>query len=235
MRWIRGFFFAGILVMAGFLSCLTAMRFAIQGNEVKVPNLEGKTIPEGSHLLTGSALRLKVESHRYDDRVPKDRILAQIPGRDSRLKRDSAVRVIVSLGAKKIPIPDLQGETLRAGQILILKRGLTLGVTSVVSSDTGDKDRILAQDPPPETQLAESPKMNLLVSSGKRPHKYLMPDLTGRRSEEVVAEFAGLGLRLGAVNYQSIPGVLRGTILNQFPPPGSKIVEGSSVNFEVCR
>lgn len=235
MGWARALFFAGILLVAGFLSCLTAMRYAIRGNEVRVPGLAGKTVPEGSYLLAASALRLKVESHRYDDAVPKDRILSQIPGPDSRLKRNSNVRVIVSLGARKVPIPELRGETLRAAQILLLKRGLTLGVTSTVSFETEEKDRVLAQDPPPEIQFAQSPKMNLLVSAGKRRREYLMPDLTGRSSHEVIGEFASLGLKLGAVNYHSIPGVAKGTILRQFPLPGSKIAEGSAVDFEVCR
>jgi beta-lactam-binding protein with PASTA domain len=235
MSWVRGIFFAGILLVAGFLSCLTAMRFAIRGNEVRVPNVVGKTLPEGSQLLKASSLRVRVESHRYDDVAPKDRILYQTPGADSKLKRDSGVRVIVSLGAKRIAVPDLKGESLRTGQIVLLKRGLTLGVTSAITSEAAEKDRILGQDPTPETQFATSPQMNLLLSSGQRRREYLMPVLTGRNSDEVVQQFPGLGLRLGAVSYQSVPGVLKGTILKQFPVPGSKIIEGSSVNFEVCR
>jgi beta-lactam-binding protein with PASTA domain len=235
MSWVRGIFFAGILFMAGFLSCLTAMRYAIRGSEVRVPNVVGKTVPEGNQLLRASSLRVKVESHRYDDLVPKDKILSQIPGADSKLKRDSGVRVIVSLGAKKIAVPDLRGESLRTGQIVLLKRGLTLGVTSTITSESGERDHILGQDPAPEAQFAQSPQMNFLLSSGQRRRQYLMPDLTGKNSDEIVQEFAALGLRLGAVSYQSIPGILKGTILKQFPPPGSKVVEGNSVNFEVCR
>jgi eukaryotic-like serine/threonine-protein kinase len=129
----------------------------------------------------------------------------------------------------------MKGESLRAGQILLLKRGLTLGVTSIVSSETREKDRILAQDPLPESQFARSPQMNLLVSRGRRRREYLMPDLTGQNSEEVVKGFSTWGLRLGAVTYQSIPGILRGTILKQFPPAGSRIAEDSSIDFEVCQ
>ena len=33
---VRWFFFAAVLLVAGFLSCLTAMRFAIRGNDFSV-------------------------------------------------------------------------------------------------------------------------------------------------------------------------------------------------------
>ncbi|MCI0622516.1 MAG: PASTA domain-containing protein [Acidobacteria bacterium] len=235
MGLVRGLFFAAVLLVAGFLSCLTAMRFAIRGNEVKVPNLAGRTLPEGTRILSAYALRLKVDSHRYDDRVPKDQILAQNPIADSRLKRSSQVRVVISLGAKKIPVPNVEGESLRAAQILVLQRGLTLGMVAAISSETEEKDRIAAQSPPPAAQFAQSPTMNLLVSAGKKRREYLMPDLTGHSSDEVVGGFASLGLKLGSLSYQSVAGVAKGTILKQFPLPGSKIPEGGAVDFEVVR
>jgi beta-lactam-binding protein with PASTA domain len=235
MGWIRGFFFASILLVAGFLSCLTAMRYAIRGNEVTVPNIAGKTTPEAAQVLGASGLQLNVYGHRYHDFVPKDRIVAQIPGEGSRLKRHSNVRIVVSLGARRIPVPDLKGETLRAGQILLLRRGLALGMISSVSSDGQESGRIMAQDPEPEFQFAQSPQINLLLSLGKRRREYLMPDLTGRSSHEVVAQFAGLGLNLGSVRYQSIPGVEKDTILRQFPLSGSKVAEGSAIDIEVCQ
>jgi eukaryotic-like serine/threonine-protein kinase len=230
---VQWFFFAAVLLVAGFLSCLTAMRFAIRGNEVNVPNLAGKSLSEGTRVLNAYSLRMKVDSSRYDEHVPKDQILAQNPVASSKLKRNSQVRVVMSLGAKRISVPNLEGQSLRAAQIVVLQRGLTLGVVATIASEVDGKDRIAAQCPPPEVGFAQSLAMNLLVSTGKKQREYLMPDLTSQNSDEVVGEFAGLGLKLGSVNYQSVPGVAKGAVLKQSPPPGSKITEGSSVDFEV--
>ena len=211
------------------------MRYAIRGNEVTVPNLVGKTLPDGSLLVNASALHLKVESYRFDDQVPKDHIISQIPYANSRIKRDRNVRAIISLGAKRVPVPDLSGESLRASQILLLKRGLTFGVTSLVSSESFEKDRIISQDPLAETQLAQSPLMSVLVSTGRRPREYLMPDLIGNILEDVTEEMSTAGLTVGTLNYQPVPGLLKGTILRQNPLPGTKLVDGSSIDFEVCK
>jgi beta-lactam-binding protein with PASTA domain len=77
--------------------------------------------------------------------------------------------------------------------------------------------------------------MNLLVSTGRKRREYLMPDLTNQNSDEIVGEFATLGLKLGSVNYQSVPGVAKGAVLKQSPPAGSRIAEGGAVDFEVNR
>lgn len=229
----RWFFFAAVLLVAGFLSCLTAMRFAIRGNEVSVPNVAGKSLPEGTRVLNAYSLRTKLDSPRYDAHVPKDQILAQNPAANSKLKRNSQVRVVMSLGAKRISVPNLEGQSLRAAQIVVLQRGLTLGVVAAIASEVEEKDRIAAQCPPAEVGFAQSLAMNLLVSTGRKQREYLMPDLTGQNSDEVVGQFASLGLKLGSVNYQSVSGVAKGAVLKQSPPPGSKVTEGSSVDFEV--
>ena len=232
---VQWFFLAAILLVAGFLSCLTAMRLAIRGNEVSVPNVAGKSLPEGTRVLNAYSLRMKVDSPRYDEHVPKDQILAQNPVANAKLKRNSQVRVVMSLGAKKISVPNLEGQSLRAAQIVVLQRGLTLGVVAAIPSETDERDRIAAQSPPAEVGFAQSLVMNLLVSTGRNQREYLMPDLSGQNSDEVVGEFASLGLKLGSVNYQSVPGVPKGAILKQSPQPGAKIAEDGTVDFEVNR
>ena len=211
------------------------MRFAIRGSEVTVPNLVGITIQEGMRLASLSELRLKVGSHRFDDQVATDRIISQTPSPYSKLKRNRNVRVIVSLGAKKVSVPDLKGESLRASQIALLERGLTVGVVSSVHSESIEMDKIISQDPLPQTRLAQSPLVNLLVSTGRKSREYLMPELTGSNLEEVSKILEVSGLKLGTVSYQALPGLSKGTIFRQNPPPGHKLAEGSSIDLEVCR
>ncbi len=235
LSFFRLLFLALILVTAGFLSCLTAMRFAIRGSEVAVPNLIGRSLQEANLQLNAVELRLKVDGRRFDDKTPRERIISQLPSPDSRLKRNRSVKVLVSQGAKKILVPDLRGESLRISQIALLRRGLSLGLVSSVSSDSAEKDRIIAQDPISESQLAQTPLVNVLVSSGRKSQEYLMPELVGRNIEDVNRALQGVGVRLGRLSYQGAPGLVRGTVLQQFPPAGQKIAEGVRVDMEVSR
>jgi eukaryotic-like serine/threonine-protein kinase len=211
------------------------MRFAIRGSEVTVPDLIGKTVGEANRLASLSELQLKLESHRFDDQREPDRIITQTPSPGSKLKINRNVRVVVSLGAKKIAVPDLRGESLRTTQIALLSRGLTLGVTSTIRSVEMEKDRIVSQDPLPLTRLARSPRVSVLVSAGPPSRAYVMPNLVGNTLEEVSSSIGDSGLKLGAVNYHFIPSLPKGTILKQNPPPGFRLVEGNSIDLEVCR
>jgi beta-lactam-binding protein with PASTA domain len=217
------------------MSCLTAMRLAIRGSEVTVPNLVGESLQQANLQLSALELRLKIDGRRFDDQIPSERILSQVPSPESRLKKNRTVRIVVSQGAKRIQVPDLRGESLRVGQISLLKRGLALGMISAATSETVEKDRIVAQDPPSQAQPAASPTVNVLISSGKRNREYLMPDLAGRNIEEVSRALQNAGITLGKLTYQATPGLARGTILRQSPLPGQKLVEGNPPDFEVSK
>ena len=221
--------------MSGFVSCLTSMRLAIRGNEVTVPPLIGKTYEEATCQLAVSSLQIKLESHRFDDKISKGRIISQVPLPNTQTKRDQSVRVILSLGERKVPVPELAGETVRAGEILLLKRGFTLGMLSTISSSSYEKDKIISQDPPPEARNAKSLLLSILVSGGPKPKEFCMPDLTGLDFEPVSKEITEVGLKLGEVTYQTIPGISKGTILQQSPAAGSKLPEGVAINLEISR
>ncbi len=210
------------------------MRFAIRGSEVTVPTLVGMTVQEGNQLLGRSELRLKVESHRFHESVQSDRIISQTPSPGSTLKKNRNVRIVVSLGAKKVQVSDFRGESLRSTQIALLRRGLSVGITSGVHSETVEKDRVLSQDPPPQMQVSQAPLVNLLVSNGRRHREFLMPDLTGLNVDLLSNALTDAGLRFGTLTYHSLPGLDRGTILKQYPPVGHKVVEGDLINLEIC-
>jgi eukaryotic-like serine/threonine-protein kinase len=235
LGFIRWVFKLVLILAAGFLSCLTAMRIAIRGNEVMVPNLTGRTVLEASNLLTPIQLQMKIDGYRFDPKISADRILSQAPSPESRLKVNRHIRVVVSLGEKKVAIPDLRGDTLRAAQITLLKRGLTVGGSAQFNSEIYEAERIISQEPLPQDQSIQSPVVNLLISSGKVERVYLMPDLTGLEFGEISRMINGLGLRLGKVAFQPVSGIGRGVILHQNPPAGSRLRDAEEIGLEVAR
>src|SRR5262245_411828 len=128
-----------ILVVACALSALTAMRFAIRGREVAVPELAGRTEEEARQILSNNGLRLRVvPSKRFSDRVPEGRIVDQIPAKGTRLKTDRTVRVLLSLGDRKHAVPDLVGTSLRAAQLTLASSKLSLGNTLYAHTAEGE-------------------------------------------------------------------------------------------------
>src|SRR5215831_13384771 len=95
-RWSAIVLMIAILGVAGIVSALTAMRFAIRGREVEVPPLVGKGVDQAKDILTRNGLVFKVASSRFSSEVPEGQILAQIPPAGTRLKTNRTVRVLVS-------------------------------------------------------------------------------------------------------------------------------------------
>src|SRR5215813_12805940 len=92
-RWSSIILMVAILAVAGFVSALTAMRFAIRGREVEVPQLMGKTKEEAGEILRSRGLRIKISSSRFSSQVAEGKVLEQIPSSGTRLKLDRTVKV----------------------------------------------------------------------------------------------------------------------------------------------
>src|SRR5436853_5424198 len=92
-RWSSVVLMVAILAVAGFVSALTAMRFAIRGREVDVPLLTGKTPEQAKQILDGLQLKLKVSSSLFSSQVAEGKVLKQIPPSGTRIKVDRTVKV----------------------------------------------------------------------------------------------------------------------------------------------
>src|ERR1051325_3525409 len=78
-QWSSITLMVAILAVAGVVSALTAMRFAIRGREVDVPALTGKTKDEAEQVLKARGLKMKVSSSRFSSDIAEGKILEQNP------------------------------------------------------------------------------------------------------------------------------------------------------------
>ena len=101
LEWIfRMALLAFILMSVAFLSALTAMRFAIQGREVAMPDVVGKKAVEAQQILQGRGVEFKVEDRLFNP-LPADTVVRQTPPPGMKVKIGQYAHVIISLGPKK--------------------------------------------------------------------------------------------------------------------------------------
>lgn len=224
-----------ILASAGFLSALTAMRFAIRGQVITVPSLVGMAVLEAEQQLGSRKLLLKVGSRVYNDVVPEGMIAAQEPTAGTALKVGRKVAVVISLGKRRVPIPDLVGGTLRAAQINLVRRGLTLGLVASVENFQVEKDRIVSQEPPLNSKEVLSPTVNVLLSRGPREGAFVVPDFIGMDLRKASSIVESEGFQRGRVGTQPYSDVPSGVVISQQPPAGSRIVTGNTIDFTVSK
>jgi serine/threonine-protein kinase len=223
---------AGALLATAGLSALTTMRVVLSSQEVVVPSLVEKRVPEAGLLAARQRLLLRVEGKRYDPVVPPDRIVVQEPPAGAHLKAHRSIRVWVSLGPRRLAVPKVEGESLRTAR-LALEQAQVKVARVIEVEDDAPEGTVLVQRPPQGEIDSVGEGAVLLVSRGRPKGDFVMPDLIGRSSDEALAVLERAGLKSGGIRTRSYPGVGAGTVLRQAPPAGHRVAPGTAVSLEV--
>jgi eukaryotic-like serine/threonine-protein kinase len=240
-----------VLVVVALVSALTAMRFAIHGQEVQVPVLVGLAPAEAERAVAGVGLQLEVERQYYSPQIPEGRIMTQVPLPGIKVRRGWQVRVAQSLGPQRVAIPDVTKESERAAEWNLRRRGLDLASTAEMQFPGTPPDQVLAQSPPPNANQVSAPKTSLLVAVAANPPAFVMPSFVGQPLGSASRTLQDAGFKLGNVT-MAPPSAAAATpnagssaptppaqpspasiIVVQTPPAGQKIPAGAVVNFEV--
>jgi len=223
-----------ILVAVAILSAIIGMEIAVSGNEVIAPdlaNLEVEAAREASEKLE---LSLDVQGDLYSLTVAKGRIMRQSPEQGQRIKAGQSIQVIVSLGERTSPVPDLIGSMQRVAQLTAAQYNYEIGHVSRVSLPGTEVGTVLSQYPVPNSEKAASPKISILVSGGSG-RRFLMPDFVGQNLNRVRTIIEEQNFEVGQIEYRFYRNVRKGTVVRQFPRPGHQIREKDKVNLEVAR
>ncbi len=179
-------------------SAFIAMRLAIHGREVVVPNLAGLSIADASHKTHSLGLRLNLENKFYSPNTPPGHVLAQSPPPGSKVRREWAVRITESLGAQQVSVPNLIGQSERAATINLRRLSLDLGSVAHLAAP-GEPGIVLAQSPPPNAQGIDRPQISLLLSDPEESQPapgVVMPSLTGLSLSSAYARATAAGLHI---------------------------------------
>ena len=222
-----------ILAAAAFLSAVTAIRFAIRGSEVAMPDLVGQSTADATHLLGTKKLVIRISDRVFSDLPPGD-VVRQSPPAGEMMKVGQDAHVVLSLGAETISIPQLTDESLRAAEIEVLRAGLQPGEISQCYLPGMPPDAIVEQDPAPGMR-AVSPRVDLLVSEGDRPADFVMPSLVGLPEEDARSEIADAGLKIGNVNVVATNSALKDTVVAETPAAGARVAADVPIELDVAQ
>ena len=227
------FLFGGVIAI-GLFSAYLGMRLAVRGTEVEVPRIIGTPAREARETLEVLGLSMDVIGERFDPSVTRGAVISQHPQPREGIKAHRKVQVIMSLGERRNPVPDLRSSPLRVARLISSGSGFELGHIGQISIAGVPKDEVIEQFPPPDSEEIFSPRIDVLVSTGNTA-QYVMPKVIGERLNRVIALFDRNRVKLGNIQYRSNPDVPRGTVVKQFPEPGYRLTEEHSINLEVSR
>jgi serine/threonine-protein kinase len=218
-----------------FLTSILSYRTVLKGEMVAIPNLVGKTFEDAKAELIRKRLSIVQLGIQFDTRYERGRIIFHEPSAGSKIKINNVVKVILSAGKEKVFVPLIKGENFQNLGPILQEAGIVRGTISHVHSPKNAAGKILAQYPPAQEEVGRGSAVSLLISEGEWEERYLMPDLIGRRAEDVIPWLEELNFKVEDVRDTYYPGLSSGIIIKQHPNQGYMVQKNFPITLEVSK
>jgi serine/threonine-protein kinase len=192
---------------------------------VTVPDVRGMSLMSARRAMDRVGLDAARSSSLPNARLAAGRVLTQVPLPGQEAARGSVVRVILSEGPDRRPIPSIEG--LEKDDAIALLQRMGFQVRLRLQQDMREEGSVLAMQPTAGTAVPMPGVVVLTLSSG--PPKVAAPSLLQGTLEQATERLEAAGLRLGRVLYDSTSTAPLGDVVGQSPAAGDSIRQGGSV------
>ncbi|MDZ4169721.1 MAG: Stk1 family PASTA domain-containing Ser/Thr kinase [Coriobacteriia bacterium] len=124
-----------------------------------VPNVTGMSRANAESKLRDAGFQVK-SSDQFSESVKTGVVISQNPQEKLKVAVGSLVRIVVSKGSERVPVPDVIGRTVIDATAVLEAAGFEVELTYEPHSEAGT---VLDQDPSPGTAVTKGSTITLLV------------------------------------------------------------------------
>jgi beta-lactam-binding protein with PASTA domain len=194
----------------------------------KVPSTAGLTVSAAEAKLEEAGFGSRTEKV-HSKKVEEGLVIHSEPAGGETATRGTVVLLTVSSGPKLATVPVLVGSQRSVAVQQIRGRGFVPSVEEETSSSPAGQ--VLEQSPHAGSQLPSGSTVSIVVS--KAEETATVPSAIGQLRPEAVEAVRAAGLKPVVQEEETETAAKVGRVIDQFPPPGSKLKPGSSVNLIV--
>ncbi|MCU0285586.1 MAG: PASTA domain-containing protein [Acidobacteria bacterium] len=227
---IVGYFLFYLTVFVA--SIFITMSVLIKSEEIKAPDLRGKTLNEAYKIAAENGLYIKKETGNYGKQYKLLTVINQFPAPGVQVKEKSFIKVFIPEEVEEIVMPQLVGSSLKDSETILKDNNLKKRFVSYMEVQDVPVDVVISQSITAGAKVPGSSEVDILVSRGGRTPSYIMPDIIGKRVGPVENYFNARGLRIAEKVRVSYP-VQPGIIVGQTPSSGFQINEKARIRIEV--
>ncbi len=202
-------------------------------NELTAPHLVGKSFLEVLQSVEyGGTYNIVEGGTSYSDTIPEGIIIDQKPASGRSIKPDTEISVIVSLGPKKVALPELTNVEYRTAQLRLSSLDF-MYTNDYEVSDTIPEGYVIRTEPAALTLLTPGTVVKLVISMGRDQVMTAAPDLFGYTEERAQRVLEAAGLVLG----ETIPMEStepEGTVIAQSVAKDTAVPEKTTVDIYVA-
>lgn len=199
--------------------------------EVVSPNLVGKTVDEAKQILTENKLNYVEDSQEYNSDVPAGQVISQTPTYGKKIKQNTDVKVVVSLGTETTTVPKLKGLTKDEAEDAAKSAKIKLEFVDEISK-TVEAGVIIKQEKEEGETVNAGDTVKVYVSIGTGIKQVAVVSVLYKDEETAKQTLQDLGLTVN-VEYGEDKTRGNGVVLKQSIESGKTVDEGSAITITV--
>ena len=203
--------------------------------QVKVPNVVGKTEEEAKKELNGMGLGFRVAERKESNKYEEGTVSEQKTEAGKKVDKNTTIVVVVSSGlvGTKIEVPDVKGHNESEAHSMLTQAGFKKISSEFVYSDTVAEGDVVETTPAAHAQATEDTQIIMKVSKGAE--KKTVPNVIGQADADAQNAIIAAGLNVGTVTYDWNDSVPEGLVVSQSVDGGKKVAAGTSVGLVVSQ
>ena len=225
---IIGSVIAVILLLVGMFTVMF-----INGNknqQVKVPNIVGKTIDEARKELEDLGLKIETERTETSEK-PDGEILESNPKADAIVDKDTVIKVVISGGVEKFTVPSFSEYEENVIRQYLDSKGLT-GEFTYEFNDTVEKGYLISQSPKAGTEITKDDIVYITISKGPEVKLVTVNNYIGEKLAKAKSELEKQNLTVIIEESETNEKDKDGVILTQ-SPKNTKVQEWTEITLTV--
>jgi len=225
------------VITVGTVTGLLVMTYALRDSgDIGTPYVEGEEIITALEKVSLVGLNLKMSGLAYHDELPRNYVISQDPKPGNGLKAGRDVRVVISKGVRDVVMPDVREMPLHQAESILKRRGFNLSAKNHAHSAIKE-GHVIAQLPPRGRRIGNEKNVELLISRGPWPRRFILSDFRGEDAFEITGDIQRAGLKLGKLRYSSEKSdrseIMPGAVIGQEPLPGKPVIKGDEISLTI--
>ncbi|MEV5926088.1 Stk1 family PASTA domain-containing Ser/Thr kinase [Streptomyces cellulosae] len=195
---------------------------------VRVPDLDGYRLDKARSLLEDEGLKPGMVTREFSDTVPRDAVISTEPGKGTKVRAGTAVKLTVSKGSP-VDVPDVTGDDPEDARAELEEAGLKVEIAEERVHSEHDAGKVARQTPGAGGEVAEGDTVTLTLSKG--PEMVEVPDVVGDSVDEAREKLEGAGF--GVKEDRGLLGLFGDTVKDQSVDGGETAPKGSTITLKI--
>jgi eukaryotic-like serine/threonine-protein kinase len=199
------------------------------GGKISVPPVVGLTKSAAETKIANAKL-LSTAIPQANTTVPRGKVFKTIPAEGALVAASSTVKLYVSTGPPKKPVPDVVGRKEAQAESILTNAGFNVPQPTTDPNSSKPQGTVIRQSPPGSTLAKPGTNVTIVISGGGVP----VPDVKGQSLQAAEATLTAAGLSY-VIHMEPAGPNTPGTVVLQSPGPGQTVQAGSQVTLVVAQ